>query len=348
MRIAVLPADQAGCGFYRLIYPAKALLDQGADVVVDFDGPKMIWDRPWEGRKDPWPDSRIHGVMPYDADVVVMQRPGRRWWSDAIPHLQAQGIRVVVDVDDLFDQIPRGNAARGSLEKEHESHRWTDLACKLADAVTCTTPALLKRYGHGHGHVLPNLVPESFLSIYGLKRPHTIGWSGLVETHPGDLSATNGAVAQVLDGTDWSFHVIGTGTHVKRDLRLADEPTTSGIIPFAEYAEHVAELEVGIVPLGYTDFNRAKSALKASEMAAVGVPVVMSATPDNIRLHELGVGLLADSRSQWRRILTRLTSDDSWRYELAEQGREVMATQTYERHAERWLNAWTAPARVKA
>lgn len=347
MRVAVWPADQKGCGHYRLIYPATALINEGADVVIDWRGPTVLWDRPWDVA--PGPTHRAMGLAePYPADVVVMQRCSRRWWSDLIPHLQAQGTKVVVDVDDLMDDIDRRNIAYADQHGTHVNHQWADLACKLADLVTCTTPPLMRRYGHGHGVVLPNLVPEAYANIYGLKQPETIGWAGFVETHPGDLQATEGAVAEVAKQSGWGVHVIGTGAGVRRDLRLDAEPSTKGPVEFRDYSFALAELEVGIVPLADTPFNRAKSCLKAAEMAALGVPVVMSPTPDNVRLHRLGVGVLADSRSQWRRQLGRLVKDAAWRYELAERGREVMADQTYEQKASMWWDAWNKQAEEAA
>lgn len=347
MRISVLPADDAGCGWYRLRYPAQALIAQGADVVIDTVGPTVAWDRPW--RDAPSPTHKVLGFAKrYEADVVVMQRPARRWWADFIPHFQAQGTKVVVDVDDLVDDIHKRNQAYDAHRQDHLNYNWVDEACRLADVVTCTTPALLRRYGHGHGVVLPNLVPESHFTIYGLKHPETVGWAGFVGTHPGDLRVTDGSVGAVIQSSGWGFHVIGDGEQVATDLHLPSEPSVTGRVEFRDYAYEVARLEVGIVPLMDSAFNRAKSCLKAAEMSSLGVAVVMSSTPDNVRLNKLGVGVLADSRGQWRRQLGRLVSDASWRYELADKGREAMRSLTYEAHCGRWLEAWSGQAQAVA
>lgn len=289
---------------------------------------------------------------PVDADVVVMQRPARMHWAEIIPHLKAQGVRVVVDVDDLFDSIPKGNVAARDFKAGGRypsvAFSWIDEACKLADAVTCTTPLLLKRYGHGHGVILPNLVPESYLSIEPpFKWRQLIGWSGIVGTHPDDLEVTAGAI-QASMRSEWEFHTIGPVDGVQKALRLRDEPSSTGYLAFESWAPALAELDVGIVPLSSSLFNEAKSALKASEMAAVGVPVVMSPTPDNCRLNALGVGLVADSRSQWQRLVSKLMGSEEFRADVAGRGREVMKTQVYERHADRWLEAWTEKVSVSA
>jgi glycosyltransferase involved in cell wall biosynthesis len=116
-------------------------------------------------------------------------------------------------------------------------------------------------------------------------------------------------------------------------------------VSFADYPTEMAKMAVGIVPLADTVFNRSKSALKMGEMAAVGVPVVASPTPDNERLAALGVGRLASTPQRWRKQLRALINNPEYRADLAGTGREVMATQTYEAHCEKWWDAWTLSAK---
>jgi hypothetical protein len=102
----------------------------------------------------------------------------------------------------------------------------------------------------------------------------------------------------------------------------------------------MAGMAIGIVPLDDTVFNASKSRLKGAELAAVGVPVVMSPTPDNIRLNKLGVGLLANTSQKWAKHLKALMRNREYRSHLAGTGRSVMSTQTYEIHADQFLAAW--------
>ncbi|HEX3539643.1 MAG TPA: glycosyltransferase [Acidimicrobiales bacterium] len=347
MKVVVWPADLQGCGHYRLILPAQALQQQGADVHIDTVGPVVNWDRKWPGADDglpPGPDVQyVSLAQPVEADVVVIQRPGRRWWADMIPDLHKQGVRVVVDVDDLFDGLSKSHVGHGSYRQTHVHHEWIDRACQQADLVTATTAPLISRYGHGHGILLPNLVPAAYLAMSVPERPNTIGWSGVVGTHPGDLQTTEGTVQQVLARTGWTFHTIGPVEGVQQALRLREKPSATGWVMFDDYPYALAELQVGIVPLEDSAFNHAKSCLKAMEMAALGVPVVMSPTPDNLRLHRAGVGMLASSRGQWARTLGRLCASRDARTDLAGEGRRVMADLTYETHCDRWWDTWTAP-----
>lgn len=357
MKVLVWPAgvpDEDASTMYRLVWPAKAAAAQGADVTIDRTGPTVLWDRKWPGADqavDPPGDVNLVGVRRPDADVVVLQRPGRRWWADMIPHLQAHSVRVVVDVDDRFDVIHQRNVARRAYRARADavhSHEHIDRACRLADRVVCSTPALAARYGYGHGVVAPNLVPASYLEISADRLERTVGWTGSIGTHPADLQTTSGAVGSVVRSAGWRFHVVGTGAGVQQALRLPAPPTSTGWVPLPLYPLEYARLTVAIVPLEPSDFNESKSCLKMLEAASLGVPVVASPTWDNRRLHDLGVGILASSPGQWRRRLTQLLASEETRSEVAAAGRAVAAELTYEKHADRWWSAWTEPCRQPA
>lgn len=358
MRVLAWPAgrlESDGSANYRLAYPAAALAAQGADMIVDAEcaGPTVFWNAEWPGAEegaDPPPTARVVGVVRPDADVVVMQRPGRRWWADVIPHLQAHGVKVVVDVDDLFDGIDRRHVAHKAYQPrpgDIHSHSWVDVACEQADLVTTTTPALAARYGHGHGVVLPNLVPASYLRLIAPQRPDSFGWTGSTASHPGDLQVTAGAVGSVARQSGWGFHVVGTGERVAEFLRLPSPPSTTGWLPFADYPNAYATITVAVVPLADTAFNAGKSALKMCEAAALGIPVVASPTADNRRMNVAGVGLLASSPGQWRRRLGALAANPDMRDDLAGTGRQVMVEHTYEKHCGRWWDAWTEPLQAR-
>ena len=346
MRVLVWPADRQGSGHYRLIFPAEALARQGADVEVTDAGPVVAWDRAWDGEHPPL-DARALGLAEKpDADVIVIQRPGRACWTELIPHLQAAGVRVVVDVDDDFDSIPARNRARNHYDPRinpRHNREWIRRACDLADHVTVSTPHLAGVYGqHGRVTVLPNLVPESYLAIEGEQRLVTsIGWSGSVDTHPGDLETVGTAVRDVLaEHPDWRVHVIGTGKGVPERLRVPKVSALGKWLPFELYPHALARLTVGMVPLAGHRFNRGKSCLKLMEMSSVGVPTVATPTPDNQRLHGFGIGVLADSPRAWRDQLDRLIVDDDYRIEVAATSRNAMTAHTYEQWADLWWVAW--------
>ena len=331
MRVILYAADDGGCAYVRCHEPLRT---SGVDGEVRMS--VMVTHIPYRGG--------VRGeVLPVDADVVVFSRPPHQDTPGMIEQFQAQGVAVVVDVDDDFPAIHPENGAyamyTGQLSPALHG-RNIARCCGLADLVTVSTPALADRYGaHGRVQVLPNAVPEKILDYPSLSDGHTLGWPGRVASHPGDLETTHGGVGEALDG-DWRFHVIGEAAGVREKLRLPSEPTeTPWIASVEDYHRELCRLTVGIVPLCDSKFNAAKSWLKGIELAGAGVPFVASPRAEYAAL---GLGLLVPDRARsWRRVLRDLLGDESLRLEMAEQGREVIrAEHTFERTGPRWAEAW--------
>jgi hypothetical protein len=284
-------------------------------------------------------------VAPVDADIVVFQRPPHRDTPAIIEQFQAQGVAVVVDVDDDLMTVHPQNAAyalHAGLLSPEVSARYTAKCCGIADLVTVSTPALAERYGaHGRVAVLPNCVPAAMLDYPRHSDGHTIGWPGRIASHPGDLETTRGGVGEALP-VDWRFHVIGEAAGVKDALGLPCEPTeTPWIASVEDYHRALGCLDVGIAPLGDTTFNASKSWLKPIEMAAAGVPFVASSRAE---YQKLGFGVLAADRTRnWRSAVKQLIQDESLRWELAQQGRDaVRVNHLWEDHGWRWAEAWSS------
>lgn len=353
MKVLAYPADQGGCGFYRLIAPCRQLIAQGVDVdyVVDNDPPERQMQALWRTNDDG--SVTVVDVVAPDADVVVLQRPLHAKLAGAIPLLQAQGVRVVVEIDDDFEHISRRNVAWPMVQPHLSPARnRANLmrACELADLVTVSTPALAAVYGrHGRVRVVPNCVPADYL----LQRRDEhegvwVGWSGSTDTHPDDLQVTGNGVARAVHATGARVAVVGTGKGVRNALGLREIPLASGWRTLADYPEALAQFDVGIVPLEASAFNEAKSWLKGLEYAAVGVPFVATPTEQYRALHDEGMGLLAETPRQWEGLVKRLVRDEDFRAEQAWQGRQRAESWTIEANVERWVDAWSAALSTRA
>lgn len=328
---------------HRLLLPAQVLQAQGYDVAITWAGPRVLrLKSPFRETCDT--DPVIEMVTKPTADVVVMQRPARRWWADLITTFHDYGVKVIVDVDDLFSHLDPGHIAIPGLAPaptKPVSYEFVAEACKKADLVTCSTPYLLEHYGFGHGVVLPNMVPARYLDAYTSAERQWIGWSGNVDTHPKDLPMCGTAVRHALEDCDWAFHVIGNVNNVRKQLRLREEPTTAGWVPWLTYPTTLAQLTIGIVPLARTLFNRAKSAITMMCMAATRVPCVVSPTEDNLRMHREGIGLVAKNPDDWYKYLKALMTSEGLREEVVSTGYEAIRRWTYEDQAWRWAEAWS-------
>ncbi len=321
MRVRVHPADRAGCGYTRLRWVSAALKEQGADVTVAESIPARL-DR----------DLRVIGAARIDADVAVFQRVFKPDLLTVIRGVKDQGIAVVIDVDDDFMALGPQHPAFHRLHPHTTptGRSWSVLreAIQLADVVTVSTPELARKY---NGVVVRNCVPRAYLSIEGsASTPPIIGWTGTPVFHPGDLEVVSDAVSRICADGDARFRAIGDRETL--DILGVPNQQHQSALPLETfaYAKAVAHLDVGIVPLAESQFNAAKSWLKMAEYSALGVPSVVSPTPENLVLHDQGIGLVAHRPREWRRHLLALLGSSDLRAEMGGRAREVMADLTIE------------------
>lgn len=345
MKVVAYPADIYGCGSFRIVWPAQALAAQGHDVtaVMPEDRDLRIVVGPGEQVTDVQIDPEI--------DVVVLQRTTHPLLAQCVPVLRAKGVAVVVDVDDDLSSVHPSNPAYVTMHPRNErmpqhrqqrlhSWRYLEQACRDATLVVTSTPALLDVYAaHGRGRVVENRLPAHYFGV-----PHDdsdlVGWPAALVSHPDDPSATGGAVARIVNDGG-RFAIAGDPTGCGAAFGLPRDPEGMGRIELEDWPQAITRLGIGVAPLADTKFNRAKSWLKPLELAAVGVPCVMSPRAEYARLHALGVGLLADRPRTWYQKLSMLRNDEKARLDLAAAGREVAAGLRLEPDAWRWWEAWS-------
>lgn len=352
MKVYVLPADVHGCGHYRLIWPADVLRQAGLDAVI-------IPPRKGEGfgakiRKYPDGTRELVGLqVPEDMDVLVIQRPAHRYQPQMIRMLRANGIAVVVDMDDDMNTIHHQNVAYAVYNPRTQndfSWKFAAESCREATYVTTSTSRLQHVYARpGAGMAIDNYIPATCLT-YSKPVTGNFGWAGTTSSHPDDLPVCGASVQKLIEDGH-QFKVVG-GSHrskVKDQLRLKNDVQYTGPTSPAEWVKTIAEnLDVGMVPLAPSTFNSAKSRLKGIEYMSVGVPWVASPRAEYRRLHrESGCGLLAEGGRGWYTSLQRLLKDEGLRKEQAEMGREYMKGQTYEANAWRWAEAWETAYKIQ-
>lgn len=348
MKVYVFPADKHACGRYRLEWPAAALAGQGYDVAVvhpkdanrqiraDVVGKRMV---------------RVH--MPPDCDVAVVQRVTNPYLAEAIPLIRAQGIAVVVDMDDDLTCIdPRNPAWKWLHPASNTGQSWEHCmtACEAATYVTATAPALLQVYArHGRGAVIPNFVPASFTEITHHDSA-AVGWAGSVHSHPTDLQAMGNAISRFVS-SGGEFRLVGPrdGLDKAVGVSLAANISCAGNIPFDRWPMYVNTLGVGVAPLADTRFNRSKSALKPLEYSALGIPSIMSPRAEYARLNRVyGIGNLADTPRAWLKTMRDLAGDGARRFEESERDRRTVKDHlTIEANAWRWMEVWETALKLQ-
>lgn len=344
MKVYILPADLYGCGHYRLIWPAKVLIDQGLDITIlppskESGVAARLRDLP-DGTQEV-----VSIQIPEDADVLVVQRPAHPLQAQMIDIVRSNKVAVVIDMDDDMSSIHPRNVAYHYYRHDNKSTpyswRWAMEACKRATMVTTSTKTLQTVYAkHGRGVVLDNYVPSATLR-YPSTDTDGFGWAGTTLSHPGDLQVTGRAIQQAVDDGH-PFRVIGGESKVKEYARLREEPSYTGTVGLENWVRAISQTySVGMIPLEPTAFNASKSRLKGIEHMAAGIPWIASPREEYRKLNrESGCGLLADTPKEWYSHLRRLLNDDVLRKEQAEMGRQYMKDQTIQANAWRWAEAW--------
>lgn len=279
MKVIAFPADRAGCGWYRVRWPAGELARQGFDVEI---------------RESIRPGDQIESSV----DVVVIQRPLRMVVVRLVEWLQSHGVAVVIEIDDSFNPLPKGHPLEHTVAnyptEEGETRVALEQCCQIADLVTVTTPALARLYGsHGRVEIIPNMIPrERILAgaeyraacLADAGRPTTVGYSGPSHFHKWDLPVVGKGVAQALHHTGARFLGIGNND-LPGWFRI---PTESALRTLhwcdmhdygpSGFVANQARFDVALAPLLACNFNDCKSDLKLLELAALGIPTVASPT----------------------------------------------------------------------
>jgi hypothetical protein len=113
MRVLIVNADEGGCGWYRLFFPGRVLANEIDFELATDESFTVTLNKEWGGGPN---DAVVTGVeLLKDYDVVIFQRPLNKVMADVIPMIQAQGVAVVVELDDDFWHIrpPKPSLSRG-------------------------------------------------------------------------------------------------------------------------------------------------------------------------------------------------------------------------------------------
>lgn len=356
MRVDIIPSDKVACAHYRLAWPAAAVAEQTDWDIRIHDPGDVTVHRPFT----------VKGIDDLESvDVVVMQRIATPRQVRLIKALQNLGIAVVVDVDDLLSDIDPDNKSWTYWNErvmDLPRYRYVDQATQLADLVTVSSDALARKYGkHGrvevlrnglpnHGFDDPDVVYERTRSIEGQV---VLGWSGSVDSHPHDLDVLGGAVRAAMDRDPLiHFGVIGDAQPVVQALNLDPARVTgTGWLPFEDYHAALRAVDVAIVPLSETRFNRAKSHLKAMEFAAAGAIVIASDLPEQRLLSEaipMATIRNGNGTGLWQSMIEIETAAMREYPEPMAQDRAEVVRMTaqfaYANRAGEWVKAWERAA----
>jgi glycosyltransferase involved in cell wall biosynthesis len=318
-------ADKNGCGYYRTQLPMQGLADLGYATHHATRLPQPVRHNR---------DVTVIGQRVCDPNPSIM-------WQQ----LAAEGRHLIYEVDDdLFTVDHRSPAAHqyyGRPEVRDNIRRNIEVSA----AVTVTTEPLadIVRQWNPNVHVIPNAVPDWLLD-HQIPQPDdgtvTIGWGGSA-THDMDWDHTGQQIRRLLQREPSTvLHCIGNdyGALLKAPRRR--------FTPWQQSVEdyyRAIDYTIGVIPLLPHVFNVAKSAIKATEAAALGIPVVASAVrPYEDFVQDNVTGYLVRRDHEWATALRALIHEPDMRTEMGLAARELARRYTLSAIAPLWEKALTA------
>lgn len=287
------------------------------------------------------------------ADVVVSQVFGRPGWAKVLRRLRRDyGSLIVVDVDDLHTEPPAYNQSSRVTDKTLVGMVVAQL--RAADVVTCATPFLAERFSgfNENVHVLRNYLDwgmwEDVTPVYEVERQRLrVGWRGNSWWKGGDLTVLRDVIPEFLRRhPEVDFVSSGGSDDVHDYLRVpADQRITYPRLAFHEMRVHeiTAVMDVCLIPMRRNPFNEAKSHLTGLEMAASGIPVVVSPT-ESYRDYWLDdeIGFLAESPEEWTEALELLVTDLELRSRMGRAARKKASRHVIQEYAHEWEDLYGA------
>lgn len=254
------PADQTGCGFYRIIWPAMALLSHRR-------AHGMITDKLYQNEK-------LQAIRP---EIVVTQRQYYDFQEEVMVGYKKSGAFIVYELDDLIWNAPRWSPHFGSLPGDVKERIKQML--RHVDRITVTTEPLaeeMRTIAKGKEIVVvPNFLPPFWRNLKLTEDPtktkFRIGWAGAI-AHARDLAILNPLIEKLAGEVEWVFFG-------NRPEGLAEHPDVRFVEATSKIQDYPAKLstmdfDLAVVPLELSKFNRCKSNIKVLELGMLGIPVI--------------------------------------------------------------------------
>lgn len=322
-----------GAAYYRAELPAACI-------------PGAVVGRPRFNPKDGFGvDDGAHGLFGFD--TVLLKLLMDAWVPKQIEKARALGQRVIVDVDDHFEQLDPSNRAYAATSpanpvRNREHYRASILA---ADTIVVSTPTLQDWYQRFHRDVrlVRNAVNPADFDIHPVttRRP-VIGWMGAVDWRSRDLETLTAWLPDLLEDHDLMFHHSGHHPGTRPIWEIIGLPIDRVIVRRMVPRNRIRELmcfDIGMVPLSDVPFNRAKSNLKGLEYAAAGIPFVAQALPEYLHLV---AGRCAITPDDWYDQVTALLDPGQRRQEAAANRTVVTTMHTIAQRADQWRAVFDA------
>jgi len=307
-KVAAILRQDTGVGYYRLGQPTMFLdrITKGKCRITPFTGKNEPVTIGQEDSKLGWNDTTLMKLA-QDADVIwtnivydyneMIKMLDLREWS---------GAKWVVDIDDNLYAVSTDNPGSNNTKLLRDNF---ELCLRLADGVTVSVPTLKKLYGNLNKNifVMPNGTDLDWWKKLKVKRHKgiRIGWRGAYG-HKADINLVRPVIEEIQKNYD---NVAFVSFGAKPTFKTEHHEW----VDFLKFPKKLASLnlDIAIVPLVDSSYNRCKSNLAIQEFSALKVPVVASPT-----LNQKNMPVLyASTNHDWYEQLVKLIETPKLRKE---------------------------------
>lgn len=323
-RILAHPADNQGCGEYRIIAPMRAL--NGAGRVQGWETPNYL---------------TVPELYRFEPDIIVLQRQVEWDQIQLVERYKrfSKAFRVF-ELDDLLTNVPVKSARKKVFIEMKDLHKRFRKAVGLCHRFVVSTEYLAEEYREYADEVVTvhNYIERArWGHLESLRRQSDkprVGWAGGM-THDGDLAIIADVVRDTADEVDWIF--FGMCPEALRPY----VKEYHGPIPLDQYPAKLASLnlDLAVAPLEDVPFNHGKSHLRLLEYGILGLPVICTdITPYK------GAYPVTRVPTRYKDWIEAIRSHVADMDALAQKGDElkryIEANWVLEDHLDVWLKAW--------
>ena len=258
-------------------------------------------------------------------DVVVANREVLPFFTPLFERLlTCFNRRFIIDFDDaIFTNPTYGSDWRDRFNRRENFKRVISLA-----AFTIAGNAYLRDYAQRHSTnvtVIPTCIDVNRYQLRNYNQTHeviTIGWIGRSTTLPSFLTLRN--VFRDL-GSKYSFRILLVGDESILSTAVAGVEVVHKLFDHGSEAEELSQMDIGVMPLIDSPWERGKCGFKLLQYMAVGAAAVASPIGVNKDIIEDGTnGFFATTEEEWYARLEVLINDPTLRETMGRAGRATV------------------------
>lgn len=304
-KVSGWPQQDTAVGHYRIIQPLRFLKREGLveeSRTVPFTGDAQTQYYNWS--------DKTYMEICNGADAFMTTLLWKQ--EDILRCMNLRhhfGLKWIVDLDDNIWSSSKDNPATDHAETLMPNR---ELCLQLADGVTVSVPALKSLVERLNKNVFVNPNGLDFKEWNGLKQPNKrkirIGWRGAYG-HKEDLEM----IKPVIENIKKNYPNVQFVTFGWKP-EFSDEHHS--YISFQKFPAKLASLgiDIAVVPLVDSAYNRCKSNLGWLEWSALSIPVCYSPTENQKNLP----GLPSTTSYEWYENLSSLIDNSKYRRSVGE------------------------------